>query len=48
MQVSGVCVMCGGLARPACTCEACGVTVCRRCFDDDLSICKRCSAMMSR
>jgi hypothetical protein len=48
MQVSGICVMCGGIAMPATTCDTCGAIVCMKCFDSDLGICKRCSAMMSR
>jgi hypothetical protein len=48
MQVTGICVMCGRPAMPASTCDICGAIVCVRCFDEDLGICKRCSAQMNR
>jgi hypothetical protein len=36
--------MCGGIAKPAYTCNACGAIVCSRCFDIDTGLCKRCAA----
>lgn len=48
MQVPGICVMCGRIAKPAFTCNACGAIVCAKCFDDGLSVCKRCVGQMSR
>jgi hypothetical protein len=48
MLVPGICVMCGRIAKPAFTCNACGAIVCRRCFNEDLGICERCTAQTSR
>lgn len=44
MKVAGICSVCGGLAKPAFTCEMCGTVVCSRCYNLDLSLCERCSA----
>ncbi len=48
MEVPGICAMCGGVAEPAYTCNACGSIVCAKCYDSSLGICKRCVAQSTR
>jgi hypothetical protein len=43
MRVSGICMICGGVAEPAYSCYLCGVVVCKNCIDPDTGLCKRCS-----
>lgn len=48
MDVPGICAMCGGIAKPANTCNFCGTVVCSKCFNAEMGICKRCVAQSSR
>jgi len=44
MMVTGICTICGGLAKPTYTCEMCGAFICKKCLNMDLMLCVRCSA----
>ncbi|MBN2330253.1 MAG: orotate phosphoribosyltransferase [Candidatus Aenigmarchaeota archaeon] len=44
MEMTGVCSICGGYAKPVYTCSLCGAMVCNKCFNNDLGLCRRCAA----
>jgi hypothetical protein len=43
MEKGALCVICGGPALPAHTCQLCGAIVCSKDFDSEKGICKICS-----
>lgn len=48
MQISGMCSICDGLAKPAYTCSICGAIACSKCFSYDLGLCVRCAAQAKK
>jgi hypothetical protein len=42
MERSGLCRICGRVARPAFTCNMCGATVCMWCFERGHGLCVNC------
>jgi len=44
MEVTGICMVCGKVAKPVFTCMFCGASVCRECYVPELKLCKICAA----
>ncbi|MEE9406280.1 MAG: orotate phosphoribosyltransferase [Candidatus Aenigmarchaeota archaeon] len=42
-DISGVCTLCGGLARHPHSCHLCGAIVCEKCYDAEKGLCKKCA-----
>ncbi|HLD41602.1 MAG TPA: hypothetical protein VJB06_01070 [archaeon] len=41
-SISGLCSLCGTVAKPAYTCNICGAIVCLSCFHHNIGACKKC------
>lgn len=48
MEISGLCSICGKVAKPAYSCRFCGAIVCREHFDISSGMCSRCRGRLKR